>query len=159
MKGTMTTMIAAALAVVAMTPTPAAEAAEAEPVCVTVEITHPDGPKATNIDWTEGAPRTHLVGHFVWFDWSGIDGGSSGEVDTLSFDVSDPGIVSAVGCSDGSVTLEHSQAEPESGQTDTGTGGPEPSEGTEGPLGPICEVYADTLARYCTLPNRSLVIS
>lgn len=122
-------------------------AAGAEPVCTTVTIDHVEGsPQATVNDWAEGAPRYAVVGDFVWFDF-GVDP-SSGEADTLSFDVSDIDVEAAVACSDGSVTIERAAPVDTEAPVETTTS-----------LTPVCEAHADTLTHYCTLGNQVLVIS
>lgn len=128
------TTIAVAAVIAAGLATPAA-AAE----CTTVNI---DGEHATLESY--GGVNWAIVGQFLWLQWDHADKPTSDGADTLSFDVSDPDVESVVACADGSVTINHTPAP----ASDIGT-----------PLAAYCDIYPDTLERYCLLPNKLMVVS
>lgn len=155
------TRLLATVAIVAI----AIPAAAAEPDCITVGIGHESGTRATSVEGlTDGSIRYSVNGSFVWFTWGHPDDFDSLEApDTLSFDVSDPDVVAATACLDGSVAI--SRAEPTTTTTSPQVPDQELQPDTPAPtttpvreisrsLAPLCDIHPDTLAYYCTLPNR-----
>lgn len=140
------TVTIAAIAMLAM----ALPAIAAEPACVSLTINHDAGPRVETFEWQEGAPFYAVVGLYVWFDFHETP--SAGQLDTVSYDVSDPSISAAAACADGSVELTRAPAI---------TPDPEPSPVVTQPdhSTAFCDFYEDTLERYCQLPNRITVIS
>lgn len=131
-------------------------AGAAEPECTVVEILHVQGtPKAGEVHWA-GGPHYAVNGKFAWFDYS-IDP-SGGEFNTVSVDVSDPSVVRATGCPDGSVWVDHAPVDVPVVDGPSVDPQPEP-EPVVSTMSPVCETHASTMERYCSLPNLVLVIS
>ena len=75
--------------------------------CVNIEINHEDGQTwagAYTGDRDTTALRAGVVGHFLWIQYGEAEGRAEYD-ETVSVDVSDPSIIGATVCPDGTVTL------------------------------------------------------
>ena len=80
-----------------------ARATETGP-CSTMYFEHlANGPHLTGADYVEGAPFWGVMGYYAVFDYG--EEASGGYANSISFDVSDPDVVSITGCADGTVTI------------------------------------------------------